>query len=42
LCQCTSEVSLQEIASTILFHLKTAMAEVEVLAEEFASEEDER
>ncbi|WP_448208669.1 N-6 DNA methylase [Azospirillum sp. sgz302134] len=36
------EVLPQEIASTILFHLQTAMAEIEVLAEEFASEEDER
>ena len=31
----------QEVASTILFHLQTAVAEVELLAEEFAREEVE-
>ena len=38
----TEEGLPQEIASTILFHLQTAMAEVELLADELASEESER
>lgn len=36
------DVPPQEIASSILFHLQTAIAEVELLVEEFAPDEGER
>jgi len=38
----TGDILPQEVASTILFHLQTAMGEVELLAEEFSPEEVEQ